>query len=157
MRIFRKICDFYIDGSIHVALSCFCLVKISQLQFNISKDFVIAYFAFFGTIVGYNFVKYAGLLGNKEAKIRRKLKTITALSIVSFLLVGFYFFQLQRITQIISVVVLVLTLLYALPFFPNKSNARNWAGVKIYIVALCWVGVTVVPVSYTHLTLPTKP
>ena len=25
---------------------------------------------------------------------------------------------------------------------PNKS--RNWAGVKIYIVALCWVGVTLV-------------
>jgi hypothetical protein len=34
--------------------------------------------------------------------------------------------------------------LYTLPFFPNRKNARNWAGVKIYIVALCWVGVTVV-------------
>jgi hypothetical protein len=34
--------------------------------------------------------------------------------------------------------------LYTLSFFPNKKNARNWAGVKIYIVALCWVGVTVV-------------
>jgi hypothetical protein len=32
--------------------------------------------------------------------------------------------------------------LYTLSFFPNKKNARNWAGVKIYIVALCWVGVT---------------
>jgi hypothetical protein len=33
-------------------------------------------------------------------------------------------------------------LLYTLPFFPNKKNARNWAGIKIYIVAICWVGVT---------------
>jgi hypothetical protein len=39
---------------------------------------------------------------------------------------------------------LIITLLYTLPFFPNKKNARNWAGVKIYIVALCWAGVTVV-------------
>ena len=51
---------------------------------------------------------------------------------------------MQRITQIIAVAFLVLTLLYTLPFFPNKKNARNWAGVKIYIVALCWVGVTLV-------------
>jgi hypothetical protein len=144
MKIFRKIFDFNLDGSIHVALSCFCLVKISQLHFNISKDFVTTFFAFFGTIVGYNFVKYVALLEKKEAKIRPKLKAITAFSIFSFLLVGFYFFQLQRITQISSIVVLVLTLLYALPFFPNRKNARNWAGIKIYIVALCWVGVTVV-------------
>ena len=34
--------------------------------------------------------------------------------------------------------------MYTLPFFPNKKNARNWAGVKIYIVALCWVGVTII-------------
>jgi len=60
------------------------------------------------------------------------------------LAVGFFFFQLQRITQIISIVFLALTLLYTLPFFPNRRNARNWAGVKIYIVALCWVGVTLV-------------
>jgi hypothetical protein len=38
----------------------------------------------------------------------------------------------------------VITLLYTLPFFPNRKNARNWAGIKIYIVALCWVGVTLV-------------
>ena len=31
-----------------------------------------------------------------------------------------------------------------MPFFPNRRNARNWAGVKIYIVSLCWVGVTLV-------------
>jgi hypothetical protein len=63
---------------------------------------------------------------------------------LSLLAVGFCFFQLQRITQIVSVVIFILTLLYTLPFFPNRRNARNWAGVKIYIVALCWVGVTVV-------------
>jgi hypothetical protein len=39
-------------------------------------------------------------------------------------------------------------------FFPNRRNARNWAGVKIYIVALCWVGVTLVlPVVNAHISL----
>ena len=39
---------------------------------------------------------------------------------------------------------MILTLLYTLPFFPNKKNARNWVGVKIYIVSICWVGITLI-------------
>jgi hypothetical protein len=144
MKIFRKIFDFYIESSIHVALSCFALVQITQHYFNISNDYAMAYFAFFGAIVGYNFVKYEALARAKKAQMKSKLKAIAILSFLSLIAVGFYFFQLQRITQIISIVFLILTLLYTLPFFPNKKNARNWAGVKIYIVALCWVGVTVV-------------
>ena len=46
------------------------------------------------------------------------------------------------VTKLLSGAFLLLTMLYTLPFFPNRRNARNWAGVKIYIVALCWVGVT---------------
>jgi hypothetical protein len=34
--------------------------------------------------------------------------------------------------------------LYTLPFFPNRKNARNWKGIKIYIVALSWVGATLI-------------
>jgi hypothetical protein len=113
-------------------------------MFHVSGDEPIAYFAFFGTIVGYNFVKYEALARAKRNQMRHKLKAIAILSFLSLLVIGFCFFQLQRITQIVSVGVFILTLLYTLPFFPNRKNARNWAGVKIYIVALCWVGVTVV-------------
>jgi hypothetical protein len=144
MKIFTKALDFHIEGSIHVALSCFALVKITQHYFNIFNDDPMAYFAFFGAIVGYNFVKYEALVRVKKTQVKNKLKAIVILSFLSLITVGFYFFQLQRITQIISIAFLILTLLYTLPFFPNKKNARNWAGVKIYIVALCWVGVTVV-------------
>ena len=154
MRIFRKIFNFYIDGSIHVALSCFALVQVTQHYFNISKDFHIAYFAFFGAIVGYNFVKYEALFRVKKAPMKNKLKSIAILSFFSFIAVGFYFFQLQKITQIISIAFLILTLLYTLPFFPNKKNARNWAGIKIYIVAICWVGATVVlPILNAEISL----
>lgn len=136
--------NIYIEGSIHVALSCFSLVHVTQHYFNISKDFTLAYFAFFGTIIGYNFVKYEALYRVKKRQIKNKLKGIFVLSFLSLTAAGFYFFQLQKISQIISIAFLILTLLYTLPFFPNRKNARNWAGVKIYIVALCWVGVTVV-------------
>lgn len=144
MKIFRKIIDFYIHGSIHVALSCFALVKTTQYYFKIYDDRAMECFAFFGAIVGYNFVKYETLARANKIRKGDKLKAIAILSFLSLLAVVFWFFQLQRITQIVSVVFFILTLLYALPFFPNRKNARNWAGIKIYIVALCWVGVTVV-------------
>jgi hypothetical protein len=111
-------------------------------MFHISYEDSIAHFAFFGTIVGYNFVKYDALARAKKIQMRNELKAIALFSFCCFILVGYYFFQLQRVTQIIAVVFLSITLLYTLPFFPTKRNARNWAGVKIYIVALCWVGVT---------------
>ena len=144
MKIFKRLIDFYIQSSIHVALSVFALVRMTDYMFQIPVDQAVAYFAFFGTIVGYNFVKYDGLVRTKKLQLRNSLKAIILFSLFSFFAVGYFFFQLQRITQIISVVFLALTLLYTLPFFPNRRNARNWAGIKIYIVALCWVGVTLV-------------
>ncbi|HKO77053.1 MAG TPA: hypothetical protein VJU52_07550 [Flavobacterium sp.] len=144
MKILKSILQFYINSSIHVALSCFALVQMTNFMFKIPEDKPIANFAFFGTIVGYNFVKYDSFARTHKIKMRYSLKLIILFSVLSFLAVGFYFFQLQRITQIVSVGILSLTLLYTLPFFPNQKNARNWAGIKIYIVSSCWVGVTLV-------------
>lgn len=143
MRIFKLIFDFYINSSIHVGLSCYALVHMTQHMFHIPYDETVANFAFFGTVVGYNFVKYDALARAKRAQMRNELKLIALFSLFSLALVGYYFFLLARITQITAIVFLSITLLYTLPFFPNRKNARNWAGVKIYIVALCWVGVTI--------------
>jgi hypothetical protein len=41
-----------------VALSVYALVRMTHFMFHISADQAMANFAFFGTIVGYNFVKY---------------------------------------------------------------------------------------------------
>lgn len=142
MRFFKLIFNFYINSSIHVALSCYSLVRMTQYMFHIPEGDAVANFVFFGTIVGYNFVKYDALARAKKIQMRKELKVIALFSFCSFILVGFYFFQLERVTQIVAIAFLSITLLYTLPFFPNKKNARNWAGVKIYIVALCWVGVT---------------
>lgn len=149
-----KLVDFYIKSSIHVALSVYALVRMTHFMFNISVDEPMANFAFLGTIVGYNFVKYDALARAKKNEMRNELKLIAMLSFISLCGVGYYFFLLHLNTQLVSIVVLGLTLLYTLPFFPNRKNARNWAGVKIYIVALCWVGVTLVlPLINAHIHL----
>ena len=157
MKILKQIFDFYINSSIHVAFSVYALVRITQYMFHISHDDILAYFAFFGTIVGYNFVKYDALARAKKLQMRNELKAIAFLSFLSLIAVGICFFQLQIRTQIVAVGFLGLTLLYTLPFFPNRKNARNWAGVKIYMVALSWVGVTVVlPILNADISISTN-
>jgi len=142
MAVFKRIFDFYIQGSIHVALSCFSLVSMTSFLFGIKQNQDCAFFALFGVIVAYNFVKYDALARTQSMQMKGKIKAIALLSFFSFIASVYYFFQLQIKTQIIAVGFLILTLLYTLPFFPNRKNARNWVGVKIYIVTLCWVGVT---------------
>jgi hypothetical protein len=143
MKGLKSIVRFYINSSLHVGLSCYALVRITQILFQISQQNAVGYFAFWGTIVGYNFVKYEELARSKKLQMQNKLRGIALFSFFSFIMTGYYFFLLERFTQIIAVVFLGLTMLYTLPFFPNRNNARNWAGVKIYIVSFCWVGATV--------------
>lgn len=143
MVLVKKIFDFYIKSSLHVALSAYALVSMTMYFFNISENFEVKAFAFFGTIVGYNFVKYDALARLNKIRIKKELRLIMVLSLFSALASFYYFLKLQFITKSLGVLFFLLVLLYTLPFFPNKRNARNWKGIKIYIVSLCWVGVTV--------------
>lgn len=143
MVLVKKIFDFYIKSSLHVALSAYALVSMTMYFFNISENFEVKAFAFFGTIVGYNFVKYDALARLNKIRIKKELRLIMVLSLFSALASFYYFLKLQWITKSLGVLFFLLVLLYTLPFFPNKRNARNWKGIKIYIVSLCWVGVTV--------------
>src|SRR6186713_813004 len=103
MKLLKDILNFYLNSSIHVALSCYALVRITFHVFDIQYDEPMALFVFFGTIVGYNFVKYDALVRVKRKPVGNQLKLISVLSFISVILVGFYFFHLKRITQIVSV------------------------------------------------------
>ncbi|HEX9980847.1 MAG TPA: hypothetical protein VGB50_09820 [Flavobacterium sp.] len=144
MKALKRILDFYIRGSIHVALAVYALVRMTEHMFLIPHRNPVSLFAFFGTIAGYNFVKYHTLAATRKTALPNQIKAIAALSFFSLLLSGYYFLQLHPAAQLMTAGVLLLTILYTLPFFPNRKNARNWAGVKIYMVSICWVGVTVV-------------
>jgi len=156
MNLLKRIFDFYLQGSIHVALSVFSLIRVTDILLHLKPDCYMAGFGFFGTIVGYNFVKYDSIARSGKPELPVKLKWFIALSFAAFIGTVFCFFHLQRTTQIVSAIFLAITALYTLPFFPNHKNARSWAGLKIYIVALCWVGVTfILPVLNAGIPMET--
>jgi hypothetical protein len=144
MRTFKNLLDFYIESSLHVAFAVYALIRVTFFKLNIPYDETVVYFGFYGTIVGYNFIKYDELARVKKVVLTPLFKIIIGISILSFFASCYYFLQLKLITQLVGLVVLLITILYTLPLFPKRENMRNWSGIKIYLVAIAWVGVTVV-------------
>lgn len=141
--------DFYINSSIHVALAVFALSWITLLQFDVSYDQNVLYFIFFASITGYNFVKFFGLAKFHHRSLTKKLKAIQIFSLSCFLAMCYYLLQLELNTLIYVGVFGLATFLYAVPLLPKKifldeqQNLRSIGGLKIYIIALVWSGVTV--------------
>lgn len=143
MRVLKPVLNFYIQSSLHVALAVYALIRITFLKLNISYDEAVAYFGFYGTIVGYNFIKYDELARVKKVKLTTNFKAIIVLSLLAAFASFYYFLALKTKTKTIGFLALLITVIYTLPFFPKKQNMRNWSGVKIYLVAIAWVAVTV--------------
>lgn len=153
-KLLKNIFDFYINGSIHVALAVFAFVEITCAEFQLSIDNTVSWFAFFGTVVGYNFIKYDELARVKKVVWHTQLRLVIAVSFVSAIFCSYFFFQLNPVTQITAIGALLLTGFYALPILPKKTNFRNWSGVKIYLVALSWAIVTVLlPIFYSEMLI----
>lgn len=143
MKPLGRIFDFYLEASIHVALAVFSLLKVTAFFLNIVVDEHLLYFAFFGTIACYNFVKY-GVEAEKYVMMANRYHAYILFA--SFIAMGMalYHGYFLTVEVWIGIVVLIgLTALYALPVLPKAKNFRSLGGFKIFIVALVWSGVTV--------------
>jgi len=148
MSMLKKLLDFYLNASIHVALAVYSFVRITELYFDLPYNEALDYFIFYGTITGYNFVKYFGVAKFHHRSLTTKLKSIQVFSFICFLLMCYYALQLPLATLLWYLPFGALTILYAVPFLSGfQKNLRNISYLKIVIVALVWAGVTVmVPV-----------
>lgn len=149
MKVLKQLFDFYINSSIHVALSVFSLTWITFLEYDILYDEALLSFVFFASISGYNFVKYFGIAKFHHRSLANWLKTIQIFSLLCFISMCYYVLQL-RVNALFFIVGLgLVTFFYAIPFLPkhlfldSKNNLRNIGGLKVYLIALVWAGVTV--------------
>ena len=134
MLSLRKILNFYIQSSIHVGIAVFCLVQLSVPQWS-SYSFLVL----FGTVVGYNFLKYSEwFLSNKGLRIHLiGILSVTSIAAAGFLLL---FFQQDIVVQLDLIVALGLVVLY--PFI------RNLGWLKPFFVSCV--------VSYITVVIPLK-
>lgn len=152
--ILKSIFNTYINSNVHVAISVFSLTWITGIEFNYLYDKYLLYFVFFATIVGYNFIKYFEVAKFHKnpltgAMFIPKLKAIPVVSFFSFILMCYFGVLLKESTLICIVFFGIITFLYAIPFLPQylltdkKQNLRNISGLKIYVIAFIWTGVSV--------------
>jgi 4-hydroxybenzoate polyprenyltransferase len=144
MQFLKRLFNFYINASLHVALAVYSLVRITELYFELQHHKALGFFIFFGTISGYNYIKYAGIAKWHHRSLTDGLKVIQLFS-------GFCFLATVYFASFLSVEILVafspfllLTLLYEIPFLRKKKiNLRNVGALKIVLISLVWAGITV--------------
>ncbi|RNL84899.1 hypothetical protein ED312_13010 [Sinomicrobium pectinilyticum] len=143
MNVLTKVFNFYLEASIHVALAVYSLTVITLLNFDVPYDEDVCYAVFYGTIVGYNFIKYGSEARHFYIVKTQYVKSIQYFSFICFALCGYYLFQLSPYALLLLGVLMVLSFFYAVPFYTSFRNIRNSPGIKIFIVALVWSSTTV--------------
>ena len=144
MKILKQLFDFYINSSIHVALAVVSLCVVSYVNFDFSPDSDLLLFVFFGSITGYNFVKYAGIAKLHHSSLAKGLKIIQIFSFFAFLFLLWSAWNMQVEILYWTAFFGFFTLLYALPVLSKKRNLRSISGIKIFVIAFVWAGVTVI-------------
>ncbi len=151
MEILKSIFRFYINSSIHVALAICALVQVTFVKFNVTDKYTFLIFCFLGSVTAYNFVKYSKVSKLYHRRLTRSMKGIRILTGISFISFLYFASKMSYETLLYMAPFIVLTVLYAVPVFPNKRNLRSIAGIKIFIIGLVWAGITVlVPVIHVE-------
>lgn len=144
MNVLKRLLNFYINSSVHVAFSACALTWITLLRFGIDVDKNTLYFVFYASITGYNFVKFFGVAKFHHRSLAGWLKAIQLFSLGAFLALCYYAFKLETNTLILIAVLGLITFLYAIPLLPKKyfideqKNLRQISGLKVYIIGLVW-------------------
>lgn len=138
----RSLFRFYIQSSAHVALAVTALTAVTYSEFDLDPNIWVLAFAYLGTVLGYNFVKYAGVGNKHHLSITKNIKGLRLFTILAFVGLIYIVFHLPEIVIYYGVGFGILTLFYAVPAFKGK-NIRMLKGWKIFVIAAAWTGVSV--------------
>lgn len=143
MQVLKRLFDFYIQASVHVAFAVICLHLVVAHWLNISPDKNYIFFLFGGTVCCYNFMKYG--VEAKKYRIYKKniFKCIVWFSSIVLIVTIIFAIRLPKKMYLYLVFFTVISALYALPFLPSSKNLRSLGGLKIFLVAFVWAGLTV--------------
>src|SRR5690606_14294234 len=116
----KRVLDFYINSSIHVALAVVSLVLITCVKFDIEAENNLLFFIFFATITGYNFVIYFGLAKFYHRRLATCLSSIRYFCFFVFVTCCCCTCTLPRIAIVYLLFVGFITFFCAIPFFPKR-------------------------------------
>lgn len=140
----KKIVDLYIDSSLHVALSAAVLCYVTGVYFNLEPPLYLTGCLFCGSVVGYNFIKYAPLAPNFISVKGPYLRGMQVFSGLNFLVALYFIRNFSFQAFLCTLVIGVLVFFYVFPIHRLRGSIRNIRGLKVYVVALVWALATVI-------------
>ena len=134
MRILRSIFDFYIQSSLHVGLAVLALAHCTLLQLHLPQPPHFFATVFWGTVLGYNVLKYAELvyLGKAKSAWYMAIVLCTALAALCF---AIELYQLTHLQQFLLLSAGLWVLSY--PFL------RRYGWLKLFFVSAAVTYITV--------------
>ena len=126
--------DFYIQSSLHVGLAVLALLHCTVLQRQVKVQLSVSLAVFCGTVLGYNFLKYAEFvyLGKGKSSWHWAIGFCTVLAAVCFVLA---LFQLSAEQQLVFLSSGLLVLGYPL--------VRRYGWLKLFFVSAAVTYITV--------------
>ena len=142
MNFTNRLFKFYVNSSLHIAISVLSLSFITAHSFEIKYNINLFIFIFCSSVLGYNFIKYFGISKFHYRSLTTRLKEIQLLSLLCFFGVIFSFFGLNNAAKPLVFCLGAVTFFYEIPF-EKIASIRKVKGLKIYIIALVWAMTTV--------------
>ena len=156
MFLLKKYFNFYIYSNIHVAIAAMCLTKITLLEFGIEEN-LSPLFVFFSTIISYNAIRFINIdkiRDESAAWIKSNKMELSLLNLISLfgLAITAYYLNFKALLVLLPFV--LATTLYISPFRIWKLNLRDVPGLKLFLIAFSWAGVTVLfPIVQNELAI----
>lgn len=134
MQNLRKVFDFYIKSSIHVAFAVYCLLEVTVVSNRLNSNDNFSICVFFGTVLGYNFLKYYVIFnkGNFRSNQNFAILILSFFAGIGFL-ISFYFLSYSNQKLIVISGLLVLSY----PFL------RKYGWLKLFLVSFVVTFITV--------------
>lgn len=145
MKALRKLVDFYLYSSIHIALGATLSVLLCYAIFTHIPTSDYPLFVFSSTLClycGHRIIgiKKAALFENEgRFAIIKNFKThLIIYSILGAIGSVYFYFNLSSKLQISILVPAFISLIYILPIFSGKRRLRDFNLVKIFLISLVW-------------------
>lgn len=134
MRFLKRFFDFYLNTSLHIGFAVLALTLISVNALTIPKQENLLLTIFFGTIFGYNALKYFDFFSSDLSRLI-KHRDISMVSFIAFFGAFFFFLALSITTQLSLLAIGFVVLAY--PFL------RKFGLIKMFLVSFCISTITV--------------
>ncbi|PCI31781.1 MAG: hypothetical protein COB60_10800 [Flavobacteriaceae bacterium] len=145
MNTLKKIAIFYVFANIHVSLATGAMTYVTLLKYG-EMDLKPVFFVFLSTVVSYNFIRLVRLDTIKSwmsVWLQENKVLILCLSGICTLFMFVLLLQLHWQSILTLIPFSLLTFFYSVPVFFKGKSLRFTPGIKLFVIAFSWAGVTV--------------